>query len=81
MDNNTLDWNSKMAKIVPIYSSMNVSFMKYEIFHDGLSTDKSMVPYDWPDSCRMFIPGKPIPFGYKLWGLCGPDGYPYKFNI
>ena len=46
MDNNTLDWNSEMAKIVPIYSSMNVSFMKYEIFHDGLSADKSMVPYD-----------------------------------
>ena len=20
-------------------------------------------------------------FGYKLWCLCGPDGYPYKLNI
>ena len=29
----------------------------------------------------MFICGKPIRFGYKLWGLCGPDGYPYKLNI
>lgn len=70
-----------MAKIEPIYSSLNASFMKYGIFHDRLSIDESMVPYDGRHSCRIFFPGKPIPFGYKLWGLCGPDGYPYKFNI
>ena len=29
----------------------------------------------------MFICGKPMPFSYKLWGFCAPDGYPYKLNI
>ena len=29
----------------------------------------------------MYIKGKPIRFGYKIWSLCGEDGYPYKMNI
>ena len=51
------------------------------MFHDGLLIEESMVPYYGRHSCKIFIRGKPIRFGYKLWGLCGPDGYPYKLNI
>ena len=29
----------------------------------------------------MFIRGKPIRFGYKIWTLCGSDGYPYHLSI
>ena len=29
----------------------------------------------------MFIRGKPICFEYKLWCLCGSNGYPYKLSI
>ena len=29
----------------------------------------------------MYIKGKPIRFGYKIWSLCGEDGYPHKMNI
>jgi DNA excision repair protein ERCC-6 len=29
----------------------------------------------------MFIRGKPIRFGYKLWMLCSSDGYPYQAII
>ena len=29
----------------------------------------------------MFIKGKPIRFGYKIWCLCGSDGYPYHMQI
>ena len=29
----------------------------------------------------MFIRSKPIPFSYKLWCLCGADGYPYHMAI
>ena len=29
----------------------------------------------------MFIRGKPIRFGYKIWTLCSTDGYPYHLNI
>jgi len=40
-----------------------------------------MIPYFGRYSIKMFIRGKPIRFGYKLWALCGADGYPYKLMI
>ena len=40
-----------------------------------------MVPYSGRHSCKMFIRNKPIRFGYKLWALCGSDGYPYHVSI
>ena len=49
--------------------------------HDRLSNDESIVPYSGQHICEMFICRKPIWFGYKLWGLCGPDEYRYKLNI
>ncbi len=32
-------------------------------------------------SAKMYIKGKPIRFGYKLWAVCGAGGYPYKLKI
>ena len=29
----------------------------------------------------MYIKGKPIRFGYKIWCLCGNDGFPYHLQI
>ncbi|KRX20557.1 PiggyBac transposable element-derived protein 3 [Trichinella nelsoni] len=40
-----------------------------------------MVPYDGRRSSKIFIRGKPIRMGYKVWILCGRDGYPYHLNI
>ena len=40
-----------------------------------------MVPHFVRHSCKMFICGKPIRFGYKLLCLCGSNGYPYKLSI
>ena len=51
------------------------------VFHDKLSIDESMVPYYGRHSAKMFIRGKPIRFGFKIWALCGSDGYPYKLDI
>ena len=40
-----------------------------------------MVPYYGRHSAKMFIRGKPIRFGYKIWSLCSADGYPYHLQI
>ena len=40
VDSNTLDGSNKMAKIEPLYSTLNVSFIKHGIFHDRLSIDE-----------------------------------------
>jgi len=51
------------------------------VFQENLSIDESMVPYYGRQSCKMFIRGKPICFGYKLWVIAGKDGYPYHVKI
>jgi DNA excision repair protein ERCC-6 len=78
VDNTKLDTNSsKVAKVLPLYDAINSASKAFGIFHQLLSVDESMVPYYGRHSCKMFIRGKPIRFGYKLWCMCGNDGYPY----
>ena len=82
VDNRTLtSADSKMAKILSLYVSLNASLIQFGIFDKNLSIDESMVPYFGGHSCKMFIRGKPICFGYILWCLCGSNDYPYKLSI
>jgi hypothetical protein len=49
-----------------------------EIFSFSLSIDEQMVPHFGRHSCKMYIKGKPVKFGFKLWCLCSSEGYPYQ---
>lgn len=40
-----------------------------------LSIDEQMVPYFGRHSCKMYIKGKPIRFGFNLWCLYSSKGY------
>ncbi|XP_033228842.1 piggyBac transposable element-derived protein 3-like [Belonocnema kinseyi] len=53
--------------------------MQFGIFSHNLSIDEEMVPYFGRHSCKMYIKGKPIRFGFKLWCLCSSNGYLFKF--
>ena len=79
-DNENLG-ESRVAKVQPIYDQLNKSFTQFGIFHQKLSIDESMVPYYGHHRAKMFIRGKPIRFGYKIWMLCSADGYPYQASI
>ncbi|KAL1239687.1 Chimeric ERCC6-PGBD3 protein [Trichinella pseudospiralis] len=46
------------------------------MFHEKLSVDESIVPYYGRHAAKLFLKGKSIRFGYKVWLLCGNDGYP-----
>ncbi|KRX18766.1 PiggyBac transposable element-derived protein 3 [Trichinella nelsoni] len=50
-------------------------------FSLALSIDESMVPYYGRRSLKIFLRGKPIHMGYKVWMLCGRDGYPCHLSI
>ncbi|KAG5898895.1 hypothetical protein JTB14_000143 [Gonioctena quinquepunctata] len=41
----------------------------------------AIVRYYGHHTLKQFIKGKPILFGYKLWALCGKDGYCYSFSL
>ena len=40
-----------------------------------------MLPYYGRRSCKMFMKGKLIRFGYKIWMMCSSDGYPFSMEI
>ena len=65
----------------PLYDDLNAKLAQFGMFHPLLSIDESMVPYYGRNSAKMFIRGKSIRFGFKLWSLRGSDGYPYHFRI
>lgn len=81
IDNNNLQQGDKLGKITPFYEELNKNVQQFGIFHQCLSIDESMVPYYGHHSCKMFIKGKPIRFGYKIWMLCSHTGYPYYMKI
>ena len=79
-DNQKLS-TSKVAKLLPVYDRLNKALTQFGVFDQKLSIDESMVPYYGHHGAKMFIRGKPIRFGYKLWMLCSADGFPYRAEI
>lgn len=78
-DNRQLDTNDKFAKVTPLNDLMNEKFIQFGVFSHNLSIDEQMIAYYGRHSCKMFIKGKPIRFGFKYWALCSADGYLYSF--
>ena len=79
-DNENLT-ESKTARVDLIYDELLKNCQRFGIFDKLLSIDESMVPYRGHFSIKQYIRNKPIRFGYKLWFLCGADGYPYNFEL
>ena len=79
-DNQNLTEGDKMSKVSPLYEMINTILIQFGVFHEILSVDESMVSYFGRHSAKMFIRGKPIRYGYKIWSLCGIDGYSYHLK-
>ena len=78
---NDLEMGNKVAKVQPMYNKINRNLQQFGILHPMLLIDESMVPYRGLHSCKQYMKSKPIKFGFKLWSLCGHDGYPYHMEI
>ena len=80
-DNHNLKQGDKVGKFRPIYDDFNRNLNQFGLLHSKLSIDESMVPYKGLHSIRQYMKSKPIKFGYKLWAMCGVDGYTYHLDI
>lgn len=78
-DNSALDPRNKFAKVAPLNDLFNKKFLQFDVFSHNLSIDEQMIAYYGRHSCKMFIKGKPIRFGYKYWCLASTEGYLYQF--
>jgi len=78
-DNRNLDSSDTFSKLRPFFNLLNQKFIQFGIFTHNLSIDEEMVPYFGRHSCKMFIRGKPVRFGFKLWCLTSENGYLLQF--
>ena len=74
-DNDLLDPRDKFAKVRPLFTQLNTTAKEYLPISQTLCVDEMMVPYFGPHSCKQYIRGKPIRYGYKIWGLCSSKGW------
>ncbi|XP_008179985.1 piggyBac transposable element-derived protein 3-like [Acyrthosiphon pisum] len=79
-DNHNLNPLDKFSKLRPFFDLLNQKFVQFGIFAHNLSIDEEMVPYFGRHSCKMFIRGKPVRFGFKLWCLTSENGYLFQFS-
>jgi hypothetical protein len=75
VDNSQIPDGDKFYKIRSYIELLNRKFCKFGVFAHNLSIDEQMIPYFGRHSCKMFMKGKPVRFGFKAWCLCSSDGY------
>ena len=80
-DNQTLDKRDKLSKLRPFLKLVEKNLLQFGVFSPNLSLDEQMVPYFGRHSLRMYMKGKPIKFGMKVWILASDDGYPFSFDV
>ena len=80
-NDNVNESKDKLFKLRPYLILFAKNIMRFGVFTKVLSIDESMVPYFGRFGCKMFIRGKPVRFGYKIWCLCSSSGYLYSFDV
>lgn len=80
-DNNYPDASDKIWKLRPLMDRIKTKFLNFFEPEEHLCYDESMVKYFGRHSCKQFIRGKPIRFGYKIWCLNTPSGYLVDFEM
>ncbi|GFY75307.1 piggyBac transposable element-derived protein 1 [Trichonephila inaurata madagascariensis] len=73
--------NDRAFKIQKLITEMNANFQKWGIFDKYLSINEMMIRYYGHHYFKQYIKGKSIRFGYKMWALCGKNGYYYNFDL
>lgn len=80
-DNSNLCKNDKMAKLRPFMQLFLKNLQQFGIFSSTLSLDEQMIPYYGRNNSKMYMKGKPVKFGYKLFVLASSSGYPFNFDL
>lgn len=78
-DNNHIDKSDKFYKLRPLFEKFQAKFLEYFVPEQDINYDESMVKYFGRHSCKQFIRGKPIRFGYKIWSVNTKSGYLINF--
>ncbi|XP_029475784.1 piggyBac transposable element-derived protein 3-like [Rhinatrema bivittatum] len=80
-DNDKINQNDKLYKVCAFIDALNGRLQQFVVFSEHLSIDEEMIPYYGHHSAKIFIRGKLIRFGYKLWVLASSNGYPFNVDV
>lgn len=80
-DNTHPSLTDKIWKLRPLMDKLKSKFIKNWVPEQHLDYDESMVKYYGRHSCKQFIRGKPVRFGYKMWCLNSASGYLVNFDM
>lgn len=80
-DNNNLNANDKVWKLRNIMEKIKSRCIDNFIPVQNINYDESMIKYFGRHSCKQFIRGKSIRFGYKIWFLNSTDCFLINFDI
>ncbi|XP_039286653.1 piggyBac transposable element-derived protein 3 isoform X1 [Nilaparvata lugens] len=81
VDSTRIDRSDKLWKLRPLIDKLKINFGVNFVPVQQLDFDESMIAYYGRHSCKQFIRGKPIRFGYKAWCLNTFSGYLVDFSI
>lgn len=74
-DNTKPVHNDKVWKLRPFMDKVKSKMLQHYQPEREMNYDESMIKYYGRHSCKQFIRGKPIRFGYKMWCLNTTSGY------
>ncbi|KAL4089999.1 hypothetical protein QTP88_024915 [Uroleucon formosanum] len=80
-NNTEINQNDKGWKIRPFIEMMKKRCVNNFVPEEHLAYDESMVKYFGRHTCKQFIRGKAIRFGYKIWCLNSKNGYLVNFDL
>uniref|UniRef100_H2ZUM7 PiggyBac transposable element-derived protein domain-containing protein n=1 Tax=Latimeria chalumnae TaxID=7897 RepID=H2ZUM7_LATCH len=80
-DNAKLDKSDKLAKIRPFLNIIEHNLQQFGVFSEHLSIDEQMVPYYGHHTTKMYMRGKPVKFGMKVWVLASTERHPFAFDV
>lgn len=72
--------HDRLHKLRPIIDALNAKFQSVPL-EQFLSVDEQLCATKARHYLKQYMPAKPHKWGYKLYVLCGTDGFSYNFEI
>ena len=70
----------KLRKLRPLLDKLRNKFVSIPMC-ESLSVDEQIVPFKGTSHLKQYIPMKPHKWGYKVYVLCGSNGFAYDFEV
>lgn len=74
------DCEDKLFKVRPLLDAIRNRLLQFDIGED-VAIDEQIIPFKGHFIVKVYVKGKPNPWGIKVFVLCGKDGMPYDFFI